>query len=125
MQFTDNELKAIFKIAKAMVLVDGRVDKRELMEMADEMRRLGVSREKIEELSLTTKEMDNTEALITISTLDDEKKIYVSSYLIMIMIVDGEMHEKEMILWEMTTALCGLPEVNVSDAIALMSSDLR
>lgn len=122
MQFTDNEIKAIFKIAKAMIVVDGRIDKREIAEMAQEMQRLGVSGERIEELSLTTKEMDNTEALITISTLDEEKKKYVSSFLIMIMIVDGEMHEKEMILWELTTALCGLPEVNVAEAIALMTN---
>ena len=122
LQFNDNELKAILKVAKAMVLADGKVEKKELLVMTNELIRFGISREKIEGLAESAKNMDNSEALIALSKLDEERKKYVSAYLIMIMIIDGEMHDKEMILWELTTSLCGLPEINISEAIQLMSS---
>ena len=57
-----------------------------------------------------------------ISNFDYERKEYVSSYLAIIMISDGEIDDKEVALWQLVSLLCGLPEMDVNQAIDNMNN---
>ena len=61
-------------------------------------------------------------AISMISGFNYERKKYVASYLAVIMIADGDIDDKELALWQMATLLCGLPEMNVKQAVDNMNN---
>ena len=46
----------------------------------------------------------------------------MASYLAVIMIADGDIDDKELALWQMSTLLCGLPEMDINQAIDNMNN---
>jgi uncharacterized tellurite resistance protein B-like protein len=121
MQFSGRELQAILKMANAMIMADGKVDKNEIRVMTTELLRFGVPHDHVEKLLKGANLMDGAEALTILASLDEERKKYVSSYLGTIMISDGDIDDKEMALWRLISTLCGFPSMNVVDAINNMS----
>lgn len=115
-------MAAIIKLAKLMALADGRPDKKELQIMSTELMRFGVPAEQLEGLLQAGDELDPTQALGVISSLDTERKRYVSSYLGALMAIDGDIHDDELKLWQLISTICGLPTMSVGDAISTMAS---
>lgn len=120
MTFTGEQLTAIIKMAKAMVMADGRVEKSEIQVMTTELLRFNVPQEHVPHLLTLADKMDASKALAIIANFDDEAKKYVASYLGVIMASDGDIDDREMSLWRLVSTLCGLPMMNVVDAITNM-----
>lgn len=122
MQFSGKELSAVMKMAIAMVGADGRSDDREMEVVRNELTRFGASVGQMLALTKEAERMEFQEAIEIISNFDYEKKTYVSSYLAVIMIADDEVDDKEVALWQLVSALCSLPEMNISQAVDNMNN---
>lgn len=121
MQFTGQELAAVMKLGIAMISADGRTDEREMEIVKNELTRFGASVGQMLSLTREAQQMKSETAISIISAFDYERKKYVASYLAIIMIADGEIDDKEIALWQMATLLCGLPEMDVRQAIDNMN----
>lgn len=122
MQFGGQELAAVMKMAIAMVGADGRSDEREMEVVRNELTRFGASVGQMLALTREAQNMEFQKAISIISQFDYERKKYVSSYLAVIMIADGEIDDKEVALWQLVSLLCGLPEMDVNQAIDNMNN---
>ena len=54
--------------------------------------------------------------------MEEELKKYDASYLVVIMVSDGDVNEQELILWNLVSTLCSLPEMNITEAINNMKN---
>lgn len=122
MQFTGQELAAVMKLGIAMISADGRTDEREMEVVKNELTRFGASVGQMLSLTREAQQMESKTAIEVISNFDYERKKYVASYLAVIMIADGDIDEKELALWQMATLLCGLPEMDVNQAVDNMNN---
>ena len=122
MQFSGQELAAVMKMAIAMVGADGRSDEREMEVVRNELTRFGASVGQMLALTREAQSMEFQKAIGIISQFDYERKKYVSSYLAVIMIADGEIDDKEVALWQLVSLLCGLPEMDVNQAVDNMNN---
>ena len=77
MQFNGLELSAIVKLAKAMVAVDGKVEKSELSVMALEMVKFGVNPDAGMDFWNLADALDFGHAIAVISAMNQEQKKYV------------------------------------------------
>lgn len=122
MQFSGQELAAVMKMAIAMVGADGRSDEREMEVVRNELTRFGASVGQMLALTREAQSMEFQKAIGIISQFDYERKKYVSSYLAVIMIADSEIDDKEVALWQLVSLLCGLPEMDVNQAVDNMNN---
>lgn len=116
MTFTSIEMAAIAKLALAMAAADGKVEKKELTYIALEMARFGVK--DADSILKGADEMDPTIALSVVSKMTETEKKYVAAYLGTLMAVDGDIDDKELALWRLTSTLCGLPTMNIKEAVS-------
>lgn len=121
MQFNGKELTAILKMANAMVFADGHIDQEEIKAVSGELIRFGVTEEQLPVLLKASEIMEETEAIAILAGLDDEKKKYVASFLGAIMAIDGDIDDKEVILWRFVSTLCGFPTIDISEAVSYMA----
>ena len=49
-----------------------------------------------------------------------EQKKYVAAYLGTLMASDKDINDKELALWRLLSKLCGLPSMNITDAVEYM-----
>lgn len=122
MTFNGKELIAIIKMAKAMVKADGKIEPSELSVMTVELARFGVPENQLKTLLKASDNMETSQALVLINEMDEERKKYVASYLGVIMVSDGDVNEQELILWNLVSTLCSLPEMNITEAINNMKN---
>ena len=122
MTFNGKELIAIITMAKAMVKADGKIEPSELSVMAVELARFGVPENQLKTLLKASDNMETSQALVLINEMDEERKKYVASYLGVIMVSDGDVNEQELILWNLVSTLCSLPEMNITEAINNMKN---
>ena len=115
MTFTRLEMSAIAKLALAMANADGNVEKSELTYIAMELARFGV--QDCEPILDGAAEMDASVALSIVSKMTNEEKRYVAAYLGTLMAIDNDIDDKELALWRLTSTLCGLPSMNIKEAI--------
>jgi hypothetical protein len=115
MTFTGIEMAAITKLALAMAAADDRVEKSELAYIALELARFGVK--DADPILKGADEMDPTIALSIVANMTPKEKKYVAAYLGTLMAVNGDIDEKELSLWRLTSSLCGLPTMNITEAI--------
>ncbi|MBQ2979812.1 MAG: TerB family tellurite resistance protein [Bacteroidaceae bacterium] len=120
MTFTNQELAAILKLAQVIAKADGKVTDSETTLMALELSRFGVSEVKGELIIALSNIMDTADATNIISRMTDEEKKYVAAYLGTMIFVDGEIDKKELILWNVFSQICKLPEMNIKDALEFM-----
>lgn len=66
--------------------------------------------------------MESSLAIALIAGMDDERKKYVASYLGTIMAADGDIDDRELVLWQLVSTLCDLPTMSVGDAISNMKN---
>jgi uncharacterized membrane protein YebE (DUF533 family) len=122
MTFKKIEFAAIVKLAIAMAGADGVVAENEKKAIALELARFGVSESDLPLLLATAQAMKPTDELLIVNNMNDEQKKYVAAFLGTLMAVDGEIAEDEMKLWRLTSTLCGLPTMNVAEAIQYMTN---
>lgn len=122
MTFKKIEFAAIVKLAVAMAGADGVVAENEKKAIALEIARFGVSESDLPLLLATAQAMKPTDELMIVNNMNDEQKKYVAAFLGALMAVDGEIAEDEMKLWRLTSTLCGLPTMNVAEAIQYMAN---
>ena len=115
MTFTGIEMAAITKLALAMAAADDKVEKSELAYIALELARFGVK--DADPILKGADEMDPTIALSIVANMKPKEKKYVAAYLGTLMAVNGDIDEKELSLWKLTSSLCGLPTMNITETI--------
>lgn len=121
MQFSGIEISAILKLAKAMALADGKIEKVEIAVITREILRFGVEPEQLETFLAAGDAMEPAHAMAIISGLDKKQKKYVAAYLGTIMASDMDINDKEMALWQLVSTLCELPTMNVQQAVQIMA----
>lgn len=123
MTFTEKQLTAILKVGTLMVFADGRVENAETMVVAQEFARLGVrDGERFKRLHNLSEAMSNEDMFSTITNMNYEQKKYVTAFLGVILAIDGNIDDKEMALWTLTSLICKLPQMNINDAIDYLNS---
>ncbi len=120
MTFNGEQLSAIYKVAYAMVVADGRVDDNEVMILQGELLRFGVSEEQAATMMNAAKHMEPQKAMEIISKFGQQEKRYVAALLGTIMVADNDLNERELKLWQLTSALCGLPAMTINEAATFM-----
>lgn len=108
-------MSAIAKLALAMAAADGNVEKSELTYIALELARFGVKDS--DPILQGSDEMEPSIALSVVSNMTIEEKKYVAAYLGTLMAVNGDIDDKELALWRLTSTLCGLPSMTIKEAI--------
>ena len=119
--FERNELIAIVKLANAMIAADGKVEDNEMSSWVMEMERLGVDRDDFPGLFTESENLSFIDALTTVSGFDEERKKYVGAFLGALMIVDGNIDDDEVKLWQLTSTYCNLPTMTVAEALEYMA----
>lgn len=122
MIFNGQELVAIIKMAKAMVMADGKIEPSEIAVMTREFMRFGVPQNQVDLLLKASDNIEASQAVVLVAGMDEERKKYVASYLGVIMAADGDIDDNELALWTLISTLCGLPTMNVLDAINNMEN---
>lgn len=122
MTFNGEEMTAIIKMAKAMVMADGKIEPSEIAVMKGEFMRFGVPKNQVDLLLKAADNIEASQAILLIAGMDEERKKYVASYLGVIMAADGDIDDNELALWTLISTLCSLPTMTVMDAINNMES---
>lgn len=122
MIFNGQELVAIIKMAKAMVMADGKIEPSEIAVMTREFMRFGVPQNQVDLLLKASDNIEASQAVALVAGMDEERKKYVASYLGVIMAADGDIDDNELALWTLISTLCGLLTMNVLDAINNMKN---
>ena len=115
MSFTGLEMSAITKLAMVMAAADGKVEQSELAYMAIEMARFGI--QDADPVLNGAKAIDPTIAMAIVEKFDYERKKYVAAYLGTMMAADGDIDDKELAVWRLTSTLCGLPSMTIKEAV--------
>lgn len=117
MQFNGIQLAAITKAAYAMIAADGRVDDSETRLLVQELRSFGVSQEDAKNFTTVGMAMEPTTMLVTLSAMSDEQKKYVCGFLGSLMVVDGNIDDAEMKVWQLTSSLMKCPTMSLNEAL--------
>ena len=116
MQFSALQFTAVLKAAKAMVLADGKVDKKEMEVVSMYALEFGVT---VEQLPVLLKAADTMEPALMctlLASLDDDHKKFVCGYLATIMVADGDIDDTEVALWQLISTLCKFPTMTIEEA---------
>ncbi len=117
MQFNGIQLAAITKAAYAMIAADGRIDDSETRLLVQELRSFGVSQEDAKNFATVGMAMEPTTMLVTLSAMSDEQKKYVCGFLGSLMVVDGNIDDAEMKIWQLTSSLMKCPTMSLHEAL--------
>lgn len=120
MIFTNQELAAIFRMATVVAGADGNISNEETALMALELLRFGVSEEKSQVIMKEALALSPAEACVIISKMTNEEKRYVTAYLGTMICADGKIEDSEMRAWALTSKICSLPTMSLSDAIEIL-----
>lgn len=104
-----------------MVLADGKIDEEEKRALVIESLRIGVSPENAAKIENTATSLEPSEACNIISKMTAEEKKYVAALLGSLMIVDGNIDDTEMRLWQLVSTICNLPTMNAVQALKYMA----
>lgn len=118
MKFSRRQMAAILNVGRAMISADGRIDENENVVMALELFSFGVPKEDLEGLYAASDILEPSDAVAIISQFDLEQKTYVASFLGALMAADGDIDDREMVLWRIISDVCGLPRMTISEAIS-------
>lgn len=115
--FTNEEILAIYKVAKMMAEADGVVLHKELKEIENEMAKLKVTGENYDKVVLSGEKLPAIDALVILSKMEEQKKKYVSSFLGYFISVDDDIADVELALWTFIIKVAELPKMNIRQAI--------
>ena len=120
MTFKRTEMIAIMSMANAMIMADGRIDDAETSVISAEMLKFGIPLEDFKEIYTRGMNMEPDIAVDIVSKMTYEQKKYVAAYLGTLMASDKDIDDKELALWRLLSTLCGLPTMNITDAVEYM-----
>ena len=120
MTLSGRQMIALIKMMKLIMAAGGRIDQSEVAYLAVELKRFNVPASHLEDLLKQADVMEFSEAIAVISNLDSTHKNYVTAALGTMIAADGEIDQSEIKIWSLVSALCSLPEMNVSQAAAMV-----
>lgn len=120
LKFNERELSAIYKLGITMATADGRVYKDELDVIVHELIRFGVTEKDLLTITGSAKKMEPATSIGIVSMMDSERKKYVAAFLGTILMVDGDIDQREMSFWNLISNLAGLPKMSIGEAILYM-----
>lgn len=115
----EEEKKVILALASAMLVADGAAKLPESHAIVEEALRMGVDPVSSQEEILRIKP---DYAVACVSKMSDEKKKYVCSVLIKVMLSDGEAHPRETTFLSNMIINAGLPMLSPMEAKAFLDS---
>lgn len=101
----------------AIATADERFVDEEKAAILLELIRFGVTKSQIESLMIKVRDMPASESLLVIAAMDDEQKKYVTGYLASIIVVDGEVDDSEVKMWQLISELADLPYMTIAEAV--------
>lgn len=119
LSFTHQEKCSVYKVAKMMAEADGVVLHEEMLSIETEMPKFGVSEDEYDELIVHGEKTSSIDALITIHSMDEKKKKLISSFLGYMVSIDDDIDDTELALWTFIVKVCGLPKMNVRQAVEI------
>lgn len=121
LSFFLEERRAVYCIAKEMILADNKVDDKEMMVLLEGFTLLGSTLEELQQIEANNTEMNPAEAIKTMAGFGADKKKHVCAMLMALMVVDGDVDESENKLLCFVSSLCGFPNISVSEALNYIS----
>lgn len=125
MTFTQNEMVAIFKLAKLMAAADGKVTHDERAIILTDLASFGVAPNSLQSTMLEkmADEMEPTEAITIVANMTTEEKKYVCGYMAAVMVANGDIDAKEQALWTLVSTLASFPTMNIAEAITFWKNN--
>lgn len=120
MYFTSEEKKAIVRVAGEMTLADGNVAPKEVVFNVGVFHKLDISQSEIE----SSGSMSMPNAMHIISKMTSNEKRFVSAYIGSIIIVDGNISDKELALWRLISTICEFPTMHLNDTPSILQEYL-
>lgn len=117
MTYTGHQLAAIVRMAITMASADGKFVEEEKNAISMELTNFGVDPLECASILIKSRDMEASEALATIAAMNYEQKKYVTGYLAVIMVADGEIAESEVKMWSLISLLANLPEMTLNEAL--------
>ena len=118
-QFTKNEIVAIYKVAKMMAEADGVVLHQEMRGIEEEMSKLNIVGEEYNKVVIDGEKTSAIDALVVLSKMEDIKKKYVSSFLGYFISIDDDIADVELALWTFIVNVANLPKMNIRQAVEI------
>ncbi len=118
-QFTKNEIVAIYKVAKMMAEADGVVLHQEMRGIEEEMSKLNIVEEEYNKVVIDGEKTSAIDALVVLSKMEDIKKKYVSSFLGYFISIDDDIADVELALWTFIVNVANLPKMNIRQAVEI------
>lgn len=117
MVLNSQQLAALIKAAYAMVAADGEINKNETDVVAHELKNFNVTENDLPRLLAMSEAMDSSEMFRHLSSLSLDEKKYVSGFLAVIMIADGNIDDNEVAVWQLTCSLANFPSMSMKESI--------
>lgn len=114
MYFSSKEKQAIVLMALNMQKADGIIDEKETLVNKGMFLTIQLSSEEFK----SALNLPFGEAISILSDMSDNKKEVVSAFLGALMAVDGDIDDKELLLWNFVSAICSFPIMTIEEAIA-------
>lgn len=112
LHFFENEKSAIVCVVEAMVLIDGEVHKKEMLFNMLILSKLDIKEEQFDQGS----KCDLSVACRILRAMSSGKKKLVSAMLGVLLSIDGDINEKELMLWRTVSTACEFPTMSILDA---------
>ena len=111
-------------MAISMAAADGKYAEEEKNAIFFELATFGVTKTQFVQILTLAQGMKASEAFATIACMDDEQKKYVTGYLAVIMVADGDIDDSEVKMWQLISLLAQLPTMSINDALDFWRSHL-
>ena len=117
MQLSGIELAAILKSGISMVAADGVVKDEEKVMLVQNLAKFNVPVEDAKAMMASALSMDTATMFLSLSNLGKEEQKYVCGYWAAIAAIDGEIHDKEISMWQLLCTLSGFPTMTFGEAL--------
>lgn len=122
MQFSRIEKVSIVKLALQIAAADGKFVGEEKNMLILKAASLDVEPEEFVPILRESESLKSETALAMVTNMTPAQKRFVAAYLGTIVAVDGNVDDAETKLWSLISALCGLPAMDISEAIEIMAN---
>lgn len=116
LQFSFLEMAAIVRVVKLMATADGKLDDTETHLMFYQAEYFDISVQEYGQLMHTGDDMEPSETIEIIKSMNYQKKKYVAAYLGTIMIIDEDISDRELLIWKRITEKADLPVMTIKEA---------
>lgn len=116
MKLTAKQLAAVIKAGLIVTNADGTAKEEEYRVIINEMNSFNISKEQGNALIEVANAMSVEDMVAELKGLSVQDKKYVCGYLVAIVAVDGDIHDKEAEAWQAMCNLCEFPDVKASEA---------